>query len=150
MMTSRVALFFVAIFSLSITVWAQNHAELPADAACPAAADVDSQRLYGPWQAQVDAGAAARQATLTLAQNPRYSGSLGGTIVRGGTTAQVAGDVDDGAFTLEESSDGRTITATWTGEVVEGSCGREIRGTWKDVADQSTHDFVLRRPPNPP
>jgi hypothetical protein len=148
MMNIRVALFLIAIYPLPVTALAQNHAGSPAGTTCPAAADVDSQRLYGSWQAQVDVGGAARQALLTLTQNPRYSGSLGGTIVRGSATAQVAGDVDDGAFTLEESSDGRTITATWTGEVVEGSCGREIRGTWKDVADQRTHDFVLRRPPN--
>lgn len=127
---------------------AQNHADSPAGAACPAAADVDSRQLYGSWQAQVDVGGTTQQATLTLAQNPRYSGSLGGTVVRGDAKALVAGDVDDGEFTLEESSDGRAITATWTGEVVEGSCGREIRGSWRDVADQSTHDFVLRRPPN--
>ncbi|MGH8820783.1 MAG: hypothetical protein ACREWJ_05770 [Rhodoferax sp.] len=111
---------------------------------------MDNARLFGLWQAQVDAGAggAPRQATLKLAQNPRFSESLGGTIVRDGAQAMVAGDIDNGAFTLEESSDGKSITATWAGHIVEGSCGREIRGTWKNVADQSTHDFVLRRQPS--
>ena len=49
---------------------------------------------------------------------------------RGGTTAQVSGDVDDGDLTLEESISGTNISATWTGRVVDGSCGKEIRGSW--------------------
>ena len=32
---------------------------------------------------------------------------------------------------MEESIDGTHISATWLGDVVEGSCGREIRGTWQ-------------------
>ena len=41
--------------------------------------------------------------------------------------ALLVGDVDDGQLTLEESLDGKRISATWVGEVVEGSCAREIR-----------------------
>jgi len=47
---------------------------------------------------------------------------------------QVVGDVDDGQLTLEESEDGKRISATWLGEVTEGRCGKEIRGTWSPEA----------------
>ena len=69
-----------------------------------------------------------------------------GTVQRGGTTAQVSGDVDDGDLTLEESINGTNISATWTGRVVDGSCGKEIRGTWTQ-STSPTHPspFVLRK-----
>ena len=146
-MHTRVTLFFIASCALSAGAAAQNNADSPAAVTCPAAADVSNARLFGPWQAQVDAGhgSAPRQATLNLERNPELSESLGGTITRGATEALVAGDVDNGVFTLEESVDGNAITATWTGQVVEGSCGREIRGVWKNVGDPTEHNFTLRK-----
>ena len=146
-MKTGFTLLFIAAFSISTWAWAQNDAHPPAGAACPAAAEVDSPHLFGRWQAQVQAGAgsAPQQATLTLRRNPEFSGSLSGTITRDTGTNQVAGDVDNGVFTLEESGDGKTIAATWTGQITEGSCGREIRGVWKNVLDQSQHDFILRQ-----
>ena len=71
-----------------------------------------------------------------------------GTVVRGGTTAQVSGDVDGGDLTLEESINGTNISATWTGQVVDGSCGKEIRGTWNNAHPTPTTPsapFVLRK-----
>ena len=63
-------------------------------------------------------------ATLSLGAPPRlYFGIMRGTVQRSGTTAQVSGDVDDGDLTLEESISGTNISATWTGRVVDGSCG---------------------------
>ncbi|MDR3455048.1 MAG: hypothetical protein P4L96_19970 [Rhodoferax sp.] len=108
---------------------------------------MSNARLFGSWQAQMDTGpgSAPRQAVLTLERNPELSESLGGTITRDGARALLAGDVDNGVFTLEESVDGNAITATWTGQIVEGSCGREIRGVWKKVSDPAEHDFVLRK-----
>ena len=55
--------------------------------------------------------------------------------------------MDDGEFTMEESSDGKRISATWIGDVVEGSCGKEIRGTWKTDGAGWPLDFVLRKLP---
>lgn len=63
-----------------------------------------------------------------------------------GRPALVAGDVDDGEFTLEESTNGTSISATWTGDVVDGSCGREIRGSWQAAGGGPALTFVLRRP----
>ena len=71
-----------------------------------------------------------------------------GTVVRGGTTAQVSGDVDGGDLTLEESINGTNISATWTGQVVDGSCGKEIRGTWNNAHPTPitpSAPFVLRK-----
>jgi hypothetical protein len=146
-MKIQATLVFIASCALSTLATAQNSQNQPATTSCPAAADVSIARLFGQWQAQVqaDPGCAPQQATLTLPRNPEFDGSLSGTITREGAKALVAGDVDNGVLTLEESSDGKTITATWTGQIVEGSCGREIRGVWKNVPDHSGHDFILRK-----
>jgi len=114
-----------------------------ADASCPAAGDVTPQQLLGTWQA--DLAGSWEGATLELTPHPDYAGSFRGTLQRGGRHLQVAGDLDDDGFTLEESSDGTHITASWQGEVVEGSCGREIRGTWTKDGESAGQPFVLRR-----
>ena len=59
----------------------------------------------------------------------------------------MAGDVDNGAFTLEESIDGRAISATWSGSFADQACGKEIRGTWTDTATRIERAFVLRKQP---
>ncbi|MEO7129719.1 MAG: hypothetical protein ABI040_12780 [Rhodoferax sp.] len=147
MMHIRITIVFIAFCVVPILATAQNNPKEAASASCPVASDVGNARLFGRWQAQVQDGpdGAAQQATLTLERNPEFGGSLSGTITRGAAKAQVAGDVDNGVFTLEESSDGNAITATWTGQIVEGSCGREIRGVWKNVPGHSEHAFILRK-----
>jgi hypothetical protein len=55
----------------------------------------------------------------------------------------VAGDVDDGVLTLEESADGTTISATWLGEVVPGSCGKTLQGHWSSSASPVRLEFQL-------
>ena len=40
-----------------------------------------------------------------------------------------------------------TRTATWSGVVVEGSCGKEISGTWNNAISNTSHRFVLRKQP---
>jgi hypothetical protein len=68
-----------------------------------------------------------------------------GEINRDGLRAWLAGDVDDGEFSLEESANGVNISAVWLGDVVEGSCGREIRGAWKAEGEPRQVQFVLRK-----
>lgn len=87
----------------------------------------------------------ALAAVLLLGPHPELAHSVRGTLQRGGATAQVSGDVDDGDFTLEESINGTNISATWTGQVVEGSCGKEIRGTWNNAHPTFSLPFVLRK-----
>ena len=113
----------------------------PAD--CPAPADVQPKQLVGLWRAQFDG--LAQGATLLLEPHPTYGDSLSGEVNRNGERAKLAADIDDGAFTLEESADGLHISATWLGDVVDGSCGREIRGSWRAEGATSAHPFVLRR-----
>lgn len=69
-----------------------------------------------------------------------------GVLQREGVRAWVSGDVDNGDFTLEESANGRNISATWLGEVSPESCGREIKGTWtSETQPQKPLRFVLRK-----
>jgi hypothetical protein len=57
----------------------------------------------------------------------------------------LAGDVQAGDFQLEESDDGVRISATWSGHVVDASCGKEIKGLWTNALTDQTQPFVLRR-----
>jgi hypothetical protein len=111
--------------------------------ACPHASEVGQAQLLGAWRAEFEG--AGQVGTLLLEKHALYAESLSGAINRNGERRPVAGDVEDGEFTLEESADGLRITATWLGEVVEGSCGREIRGTWTLDGQTSGRAFVLRK-----
>jgi len=109
---------------------------------CPRAADVEQKHLLGLWRAEFDG---APGATLLLEKHPDFAENFRGAVNRDGQRAEVAGDVEDGEFTLEESANGVNISATWLGDVVEGSCGREIRGTWQAENDRRARGFVLRK-----
>ena len=111
--------------------------------ACPTAAEFGQQHLLGLWRAEFDG--LARGATLLLEKHPERSESVRGAVNRNGERGHVAGDVDDGEFSLEESVNGVNISAIWLGDVVEGSCGREIRGSWKAEGDPRQFQFVLRK-----
>jgi ATP-dependent DNA helicase Rep len=127
---------------------AQNSSET-VPVACPQASEVTALHLYGAWQARWEGVREA--ATLTLGRSEDHPDGLRGTIRRpaGQSPAQalVAGDVDNGAFTLEESTDGRAISATWSGSFADQACGKEIRGTWTDTATRIERAFVLRKQP---
>ena len=114
-----------------------------ASPACPASAEVHHEHLLGLWRAEFEG--LAQGATLLLEKHPELADSVRGAINRDGARAEVAGDVDEGEFTLEESVNGINISATWQGAVTEGSCGREIRGTWQAESDRRARNFVLRK-----
>jgi hypothetical protein len=122
---------------------AQNDAAQAAAQACPKAAEVERDHLLGIWRAEFEG--IPEGATLLLEPHPELAGSVSGAINRNGDRARLAGDVDQGEFTLEESVNGTTISAVWLGDVVEGSCGREIRGTWKAEGKTRQWPFVLRK-----
>lgn len=113
--------------------------------ACPAPDEVSHLHLYGLWLARFDG--LPGTATLWLEKSPNHAEGVGGSIERGGERALVAGDVDEGEFTLEESTDGQTITATWIGKVSDDTCGMEIQGTWTRAGDNASYPFVLRKQP---
>ena len=114
-----------------------------AQPACPHASEVKQGDLLGMWRAEFEG--AGHVGTLLLEKHALYAESLSGSINRNGDRRPLAGDVEDGEFTLEESADGVHIAGTWLGDVVEGSCGREIRGTWSAEGDKAPVDFVLRK-----
>ena len=65
-------------------------------------------------------------------------------------TAALAGDVEDGFVILDESSNNISISGTWNGQLVEGSCGREVKGLWKDTSASAPPDapdvpFTLKK-----
>jgi hypothetical protein len=116
-------------------------------ATCPAPGEVRQAHMLGLWRAEFQG--LWQGATLLLEKHPEYAGSLRGAVNRNGEKALLAGDVDKGEFTLEESDDGKRISAVWLGDVVAGSCGKEIRGTWQEEKDPpKPYNFVLRKLPN--
>jgi hypothetical protein len=129
-------------FALALALFACAAPAL-AQTECPHASEVTAANLLGLWRAEfTDQG---HVGTLLLEKHALYAESVSGIINRNGDRSRLAGDVEDGEFTLEESADGVHIAATWLGEVVEGSCGREIRGSWKAEREPQEHGFVLRK-----
>ncbi|NMM09486.1 MAG: hypothetical protein HHJ16_04350 [Polaromonas sp.] len=123
-----------------------------------------AEQLYGRWEARFTpspAGLSSR-ATVLLERHAEFSESLAGVVSRelshaagsNVTTAQaaLAGDLEDGMLLLDESSDKISITGTWNGEVVEGSCGKVFRGSWKDTSSSAPDNapevsFILTKLP---
>ncbi|MDO5691732.1 MAG: hypothetical protein Q4G70_04520 [Pseudomonadota bacterium] len=94
---------------------------------------------------------AGQRGQLTLRQHPEYSASLRGEFSYGGQRSIASGDVEDGEFNLDESRDGKTLHAFWSGQLVPAACGAEIRGKWQPLPREgqpkpAESDFVLRRP----
>ena len=108
------------------------------------AAELPVVALYGSWEARIEG--LPGTALVRLARHPEYAGGLRGTVERGAATAQLAGDIDDeGRLALDESVDGRAISALWSGDMTAGSCGKEFKGTWRNTATDRSRDFTLRR-----
>lgn len=116
-----------------------------AQAPCPEVVDVNRTHLFGLWRAEFEG--LWEGATLLLEKHPEYAESISGGINRNGQRGLLAGDIQNGELTLEESADGKKISGTFLGDVVEGSCGREIRGTWQAEDDSPPRNFVLRKQP---
>lgn len=102
-----------------------------------------AEQLYGLWAVHFSHPPAGlpERATMQLKRHAEFSESLAGTVSResgsaAGHAAQaaLAGDLDEGMLLLDESSDNISITGTWNGEMVEGSCGKVYQGLWKDTS----------------
>lgn len=121
-------------------------------AACPAAADIEPQMFVGTWRIDWTDGARQRGEapwTLVLAPHPQYSGSLKGHLSRGSEHHLVVADWDDEALTMEESTDGERIAATWQATATPGQCGHELRGRrfTGSEPDASDRRFRMRKLP---
>ena len=118
------------------------------DVLCPTASTLTYQQLFGDWQV-VWQDHRADGSTQTSApepvhfgRNPEFPESLSGELRRAGrdrvAPLQLAGDVEDGQLTLEESPDGKAISATWVAQLDAASCGKRFTGTWKRDDDAIT------------
>ena len=101
------------------------------------------KQLQGQWLASVAEHEGAVR--LNLGPHPDWAGMVKGTVQWNEASYAMVGDVNEGQVTLEESADGERITGTWLGDLVEASCGREIRGQYQAGEDQPWRDFVLRK-----
>ena len=126
-----------------------------------------AEQLHGLWAVRFNnppTGLPAT-ATLLLERHAEFSESLAGTVSRdlGGAAgskaiaghaakAALAGDLEGGLLLLDESSDNVSISGTWNGEMVEGSCGKVFQGSWKDTSSSAPANapdvpFTLTRQP---
>lgn len=139
------SLVFIAVFAVLNVAHGQSNVNEPTVSACPQPAEVRPIHLYGLWRADFEDGLPS--ATVLFERHPELPGSVSGGVNRDGIRAQIAGDLDNGEFTLEESFDGKRIDANWLGAVAESSCGKVIRGLWNKHSNQTSHAFVLRKLP---
>lgn len=148
------ALALIVAGALSACATGQNGSKdaAPAPAAevnpaCPDLARWQARQLYGRWR--VELPALGQAGTLVLRQHPEFAASLRGEFDIAGVHSIASGDVEEGDFNLDESRDGKSLSAFWTGRLDVASCGREIRGTLQrlDRPGQKGLDtpFVLRR-----
>ncbi|WP_024537105.1 hypothetical protein [Comamonas badia] len=118
-----------------------------ANPACPDLARWQARELYGLWR--VELSQLGERGTLVLRQHPEFAASLRGEFNIAGVHSIASGDVEEGEFNLDESRDGKRLSAFWTGRLDAASCGREIRGSVQrlPVPGQRAVDtpFVLRR-----
>ena len=163
----KLAILLIASYVLPSGTGAQNNVQSsPSGAAsCPAAKQLKPAQIHGLWRVRFSnppTGLPA-EATLLLERHAEFGDSVAGFVSRdlgvaAGTPpiaghaakAQLAGDLEDGLLTLDESSDGISITGTWNGEIVEGSCGKKVSGLWKDTSNSAPPDaseipFTLER-----
>jgi hypothetical protein len=137
------AMIFIAILSINTWTTAQNSSKTE----CLTASELKAPHLYGVWTVEMAAsntpGAASVRGQVVLEKNAEHPDSISGWLTWNGSKVFVAGDIDEGSFSLEESDDGKRISAVWDGTVAEGSCGKAITGN-RRVGD-SLVGFVLRR-----
>ena len=144
----------IAIFLIAVCVcfhWARAQIDTSKEpkTACPSAKTIKAAQLYGIWQVSFSnppAGLPAK-AVMLLEKHQEFSESLAGIVSRDSVSASgheakaaLAGDVEDGFVILDESSNNISISGTWNGQLVEASCGREVKGMWKDTSASAPPD----------
>ncbi len=134
----KISIILIAIYAYPT----RTNSQINALKSCISPSQVVSADLHGLWRAQFDG--LAQGATLLLERHTELADSLQGGVNRDGQKTQAAGDIDQGVFSLEESADGKTVSATWQGELVHASCGQEIRGIWTPAQGEARR-FVLRK-----
>ena len=136
------AMVLIASCAYIKTATAQTPKRQEPATSCLDAKTVSAVHLYGVWQVSFTNPPVGMPASaeLVLGKHEELADSVAGEIRRESVTAAghlnkaaIAGDVDDGVLLLDESSDGVSISAVWNGELVQTSCGREVKGVWRDT-----------------
>ena len=144
-MKLRFTTLLIAACAITTCASGQNSLKnTPADCTAPAA--FSAVHLYGLWRADIDGEPGG--ASVRFQKDPEQDNSVVGSINRAGAQAKpalLAGDVQHGDLQLEESDDGVRISATWSGQVIDTTCGKEIKGLWTNALTDQTHPFVLRK-----
>lgn len=147
----KFAFILIAVAAHPLYSQAQNNAQNNVQkSTCTSTNSLTQQQAYGDWRVTWQDGGATEVVRFGL--NPEFPDSLSGELQRGNTRLQLAGDLEDSQLNLEESPDGKAISATWVGAVVAGSCGKAIEGVWTRDESVVTKDagagvrkFMLRR-----
>lgn len=115
--------------------------------ACPDLHRWPASRLYGQWL--VELPGLGQSGTLLLRQHPEFGASLRGEFELDGHHSIASGDLEEGELNLDESRDGKSLHAFWSGHLVVARCGQEVRGLWQQVpgalGQTAESPFVLKR-----
>jgi len=103
--------------------------------------------LLGQWLVQWMGNLTGEptEARLVFTANPEFADSLLGLLDLGRNRHEIAGDLEEELLTLEESADGKSISANWSMRAAAGLCGKELTGTWIRASDGQQRQVVLRR-----
>ncbi len=147
------AIFLIAICAHIHWAMAQNSTQNESKTACLSLQSIKAPQLYGIWQVTFINPPAGlpKTAVMLLEKHQEFADSLRGIVSRDlgptaantpghGSKAALAGDVEDGFVILDESSNNISISGTWNGQLVEASCGREVKGVWKDTSGSAPPD----------
>jgi hypothetical protein len=154
MLLWRDAIILVAITSVFLPTIGQNLPPKPlqeapaATTACKSAKELENADLFGNWVLELQSEQGTQMLRLQLKRNPDYAESLAGEYELSGKKREVFGDIEDGGLELEESDNGKDISAIWKGRVSEGSCGRAFTGTRRltgEGTSRAEQGFILRR-----
>ena len=148
-----IAIFLIAACAHIHWAKAQTYNTKEPKTACLSAKNIKAPQLYGIWQVTFNNPPAGlpKTAAMLLEKHAEFSDSLAGIVSRDlgpaapntpghASKAALAGDVEDGFVILDESSNNISISGTWNGELIQSSCGREVKGVWKDTSASAPPD----------
>ena len=142
-------IILIAAYAHSDCALAQNSPKIEPTITCPSTKTIKAPQLYGIWQVSFTNPPVGlpKNAVMLLEKHEEFGDSLAGIVSRDSVTASghaskaaLAGDVEDGFVILDESSNNTSISGTWNGQLLEASCGREVKGVWKDTSASAPPD----------
>lgn len=150
--------FAIAALALLLALLRQSPVSAAESIDCPGTGEIAPSRLQGLWEFRLwpldgHEEHPLAQGVMLLRQHPEYADSVRGELRLAGPSgearAQVAGDVSDGLFQMDESDDGQRISAVWEGQ--PAPCGDSIRGQRRqteraDTAPTITEFLLIQRP----